>query len=459
MQKIKQHKSIFAILGVLLLLALSLCVSFFISSVVATTAVSIENNGSRLIAKSDSTPTSYQWLRADTVDGTFSAIDGATGKYYDITANDEGKYIKVNIDGVETEAVGPIGKLITMDIGKGAISLGTTYSGKDSDGNSVSGTHTATNIYVILHKENGTKTENNIVFSGNLPNAPFDVTLAGVNMGGTPTNHNQAPGNSGTNTPSTGEIRIPATSSAVKKVTLRLRDENIVRYISYYNGGDTNTPATVASSLKITNINGDGEVEGGSLYVPVKLAPEEIEAFVNSKTNYNHWNAGIGGTDGSSLVQNLHIAGGKIQVVTTLGDNCTAIGAGGNGYCQMEISGGEVIANCNGTGAAIGGGIGWNAAAGKADILISGGKIYAENHARITAAKDGINHTVGGVAIGSVSCMVNIRCSSIQAVVTVLLRLPVARWKPMELTVTVSVAATAPPMQVAVQPLILPAVP
>ena len=91
MQNIKQHKSTFAILGVLLLLALSLCVSFLVSSVVATTVVSIENNGSRLIAKSDSTPTSYQWLRADTVDGTFSAIDGATGKYYDITANDEGK--------------------------------------------------------------------------------------------------------------------------------------------------------------------------------------------------------------------------------------------------------------------------------------------------------------------------------------------------------------------------------
>ena len=401
MKKIKQNKSMLAFLGVLLLLVVSLCVSVLIPSVFASTAVSIENNGSRLVAKSNGAPTSYQWMIADTVDGTFSVIDGADGKYYDITANDEGKYIKAVIDSIETEAVGPIGKLITMDIGKGAISLGTTYSGKDSNGNSVSGTHTATNIYVILHKENGTKTENNIVFSGNLPNAPFDVTLAGVNMGGTPTNHNQAPGNSGSNTPSTGEIRIPATSSAVKKVTLRLRDENIVRYISYYNGSDTNTPAKVTSSLKITDINGDGEVEGGCLYVPVKLAPEEIEAFVNSKTNYNHWNAGIGGTDGNSLVQNLHIAGGKIQVVTTLGDNCTAIGAGGNGYCQMEISGGEVIAHCNGTGAAIGGGIGWNAAAGKADILISGGKIYAENHARITAAKDGINHTVGGVAIGS----------------------------------------------------------
>ncbi len=401
MQKIKQNKSAIAILGISLLLYVSLCICVLIPSVVATSAVSIENNGSRLVAKSDSTPTSYQWQIADAADGTFSTIEGATERYYDITASDEGKYIKAVIDGIETETVGPIGKLITMDIGKGAISLGTTYSGQDSDGNSVSGTHTASNIYVIVHKENEIKTENNLVFSGNLPNAPFDVTLAGVNMGSTPTNHNQAPGNGGVGTPTGGEIRIPATSSGVKKVTLRLRDENIVRYISYYNGGDTNTPATVASSLKITNINGDGEVEGGCLYVPIKLAPEQIEDFVNSKTNYNHWNAGIGGTDGSSLVQNLHIAGGKIQVVTTLGDNCTAIGAGGNGYCQMEISGGEVIAHCNGTGAAIGGGIGWNAAAGKADILITGGKIFAENHARITAAKDGINHTVGGVAIGS----------------------------------------------------------
>ena len=386
-----------------------LMIVFFLMSIfligtvfAAEEPVSIDNNGSRLVAKhKDLSSPSYQWMIADALDSKYSNIDGAIGKYYEITKENEGKYIKVSVGGVESEPIGPIGKLVVMDIGKGAISLGTSYSGKDSDGNSVSGTHTATNIYVIVHKENGTKTENNISFSGNLPNAPFDVTLAGVNMGGTPTNHNQDPGSSGSNTPSTGEIRIPATSDAVKKVILRLRDENIVRYISYYNGGDTNTPATVASSLKITNINGDGEVEGGCLYVPVKLTPEEIEAFVNSKTNYNHWNAGIGGTDSRSLVQNLHIAGGKIQVVTTLGDNCTAIGAGGNGYCQMEISGGEVIAHCNGTGAAIGGGIGWNAAAGKADILITGGKIYAENHAKITAAKDGINHTVGGVAIGS----------------------------------------------------------
>lgn len=391
----KQNR--YAVIGVLLLAAVLLGISAFSASVMAATDAHIENNGSRLIIRANGDITSCQWMIADAVDGEYSAIDGASHTYYDITADEEGKYIKAAVDGVETEAIGPIGKLITMDIGQGSISLSASYSGKDSDGNAVSGTHEATNIYVIIHKNSETKTVNNIVFGGNLADKPFDVTLAGVNMGATPTNHNQAPGSGGSGTPSGGEIRIPATGGAVKKVILRLRDENIVRYISYYNGGDTNTPASVASSLKITDINGDGEATGGSLYVPVKLEPEEIEAFVSTRTNYNHWNAGIGGTDGSSLVQNLHIAGGKIQVVTTLGDNCTAIGAGGNGYCQMEISGGEVIAHCNGTGAAIGGGIGWNAAGGKSNVLISGGSVYAKNHAMIQSGTD----LVGGVAIGS----------------------------------------------------------
>ena len=181
-----------------------------------------------------------------------------------------------------------------------------------------------------------------------------------------------------------------------------LKGENQVRNITYYNAGDTSTPQTVDSYLKIREINGDGAVgdgvDGGSLYIPYKIETEaEIEAFVATKTNYNHWNAGIGGIDSQSLVQNLHIAGGKIQVVTTLGDNCTAIGAGGNGYCEMLISGGEVIAHCNGTGAAIGGGIGWNAAGGKSNVTITGGKVYAKNHSEIESGDE----LVGGVAIGS----------------------------------------------------------
>lgn len=360
--------------------------------------VTIVRNGSRLLLRGAE---SCLWQRLSE-SGEYANIDGAVGTYYDLTTADSNASIRAQVG--ENTFTNPIvipGNVVVFDIAKGAVTLSTSYSGKDASGNTVSGTHAAGNIYIIQQSNSDTMTSNIIKFTGNHPDAPFEVTLAGVNMGATPTNHNQSPGNSGSGTPTSGHISIPATNSDKKKVTLYLQGENAVRNITYYNGGDTNTPATVSSSLKITDINGDGAIDGGSLYIPKKLEVSEIADFVATNTNYNHWNAGIGGTDGSSLVQNLHIAGGKIQVVTTLGDNCTAIGAGGNGYCQMTISGGEVIAHCNGTGAAIGGGIGWNAAAGKADILISGGTVYAENHAKITAAKDGVNHTVGGVAIGS----------------------------------------------------------
>ncbi|MBQ7035665.1 MAG: InlB B-repeat-containing protein [Clostridia bacterium] len=393
MNKPKMRKIALAVLGVLF----ALVASFLIVSVVATTEAHIEQNGSRLTIQSENAITSYQWQISDTIDGTYTSISEATSNFYDITAEDQGKYIKAVVNGAETEAYGPIGKLVVLDIGKGAVKFASTYSGNDSDGNAVSGDHDPSNIYVITHKEKGTKTKNNIVFDGNHSDAPFNVTLDGVNMGATPTNHNQAPGSSGVSTPSTGQISIPATQSAIKKVTLVLKGENQVRNITYYNAGDTSVPQTVDSYLKITDINGAGTCEG-SLYIPYKIESEaEINEFVASKTNYNHWNAGIGGIDSYSLVQNLHLAGGRIQVATTLGDNCTAIGAGGNGYCQMTISGGEVIAHCNGTGAAIGGGIGWNAAGGRSDVTITGGKIYAKNHSEIKSGDE----IVGGVAIGS----------------------------------------------------------
>ena len=356
--------------------------------------VTIVRNGSRLLL---SGAESCQWQRLGT-NGEYQDIDGAEEAYYDLTAADSKATLRVRVgENTYSEPLVIPGNVVVFDIAKGAVTLNTTYSGKAADGTSVSGTHAAGNIYIVQQSDRDTMTGNNIVFGGHHPDEPFEVTLSGVNMGATPTNHNQSPGASGSETPNSGQITIPAQNTAVKKVTLYLQGENVVRNITYYNGGDTSVPANISSSLKFTDINGDGAVNGGSLYIPVKLTEDEIDAFVATGTNYNHWNAGIGGIDSNSLVQNFYIAGGKIQVVTTLGDNCTAIGAGGNGYCQMEISGGEVIAHCNGTGAAIGGGIGWNAAGGKSDVLISGGNVYAKNHAMIKSGTD----LVGGVAIGS----------------------------------------------------------
>ena len=400
MQNIKQHKSIFAILGVLLLLFSSICISFFVSSVGATTNVTIENSGSRLNAKSDSTPASYQWLISDTVDGTYSPIDGANQKYYDIKAEDEGKYIKVSADGSESETVGPIGKLIVFDLSLGSVNFGATYSG---NGGALTGDHIDSNIYVVTQSNTETYSTNTIKFSGtNLQK--YDVTIDGIHLGSEPVT-GKAPNSQGIGTYTQGVIDLqPSGGVGSKNVILRLKGENIVRAIHYYTNGSASN-----SSLKITDIKGDGAADGGALYVPVKVDPDKIEEFVNSNLSYNHWNSGIGGDDGSGdKVTNFEIAGGKLQVLTTYADNCTAIGAGGNGACTMTISGGDITAHCNGTGTAIGGGIGWFSGGGTSNITISGGNIYAKNHGQIyvngstiTTKDKPYDKVVGGVAIGS----------------------------------------------------------
>ena len=417
MKAIKQHKYTCAVLLALLFLTLTVAVSFLITSVLASPTVTIEQNGPRIIVKiSEGTASSYKWMISDAIDGEFRQIDGETGNYYDISASDENKYIKAVVDGTETEVIGPIGKLVTLDIGNGSITFDSTYSYYDSDKNMLTGKHEATNIYVIV-QDNDNLTNNKISFNGIHTEGVFDVTIDGVHMGSN-VSTGLAPNTSTTASYDTGVIDIyPSGNIGTKHVILRIKGENIVRGIHY-------STKNVDSSLKITDINGDGGTEG-ILYIPIKVTADEIDEFVNSNNSYNHWNSAIGGDDGTGdQVTNFEIAGSKLQVLTTYADNCTAIGAGGNGYCQMKITGGQVIAHCNGTGAAIGGGIGWFSQGGKSDITISGGTVYAENHskiyAEITAYKEGnipssakiIKESeydpndadcavVGGVAIGS----------------------------------------------------------
>ncbi|MBQ9954119.1 MAG: InlB B-repeat-containing protein [Eggerthellaceae bacterium] len=371
----------------------------------------VKSNGPRLVASAGD---SYQWLICDTEDGAYTEIDSATDGYYDIKATDEGKYIKARIDDKETEAVGPIGKLVVFDLTKDFVHFGDDYSGVGLDGSTVEGRHSASNIYVIKQSDKLLTTKN-IVFS-NTQTASFDVTLDGVNMGqtsyGTSVPNGSKLGEHDPNKAS-GFIHIPS-KAVTTNVVLRLKGENVVRNIHYFTGDNKD------SSLKITDVNGDGDwvssaPDAGKLYVPVKVdgstseaAKAAIDDFVVQSTAYNHWNSGIGGDDGTGgVVRGLELAGGRIQVLTTYGDNCSAIGAGGNDYADILISGGEIIAHCSGTGAAIGGGIGWNSAGGRADVKITGGKVYAENHGKIFMKGDTFSdesdydEVVGGVAIGA----------------------------------------------------------
>ena len=94
----------------------------------------------------------------------------------------------------------------------------------------------------------------------------------------------------------------------------------------------------------------------------------------------NYWCSAIGGNDGAQgNAIGIVIKGGTIFAGTTLAENCTAIGGGGNDKGVVTIEGGTVTAVAATTGVAIGGGIGFNSQGGIGEVNISGGNVYAYN--------------------------------------------------------------------------------
>jgi len=403
------------------LIALALCFSAVAVSLIHSTffavhanpVVEIVRNGSRISSKVEgiSSP-SYQWFMADATDGvvvgTFTKIESAAEPYLDLTSAQSNKAIKLVVSGNESNVIADIANVVVFDLAKGNVTFGTNYSGKDKDDNDLSAVHDKENIYIVQQSNNTTPTTHSII----VDSGTYDITIDGVNIGGlTPVQ--KTPGGGGIGNNSSAFIDI--VSNQAKDVTLRIKGENSVRYLYYSAKRGAN------SHLTITDINGDGKSNGGQLYVPYKINindPANIElsedgetiidepeltAFMHKDTkSLNHWNTAIGGDDGSyDEVTNFTIAGGYIQALSNYQDNCTAIGAGGNGYADIKITGGTVVAMCKGTGAAIGGGIGWNSQGGNAKVEISGGKTYAYNLGRNTEKKDNVEYTVGGVAIGA----------------------------------------------------------
>ena len=98
----------------------------------------------------------------------------------------------------------------------------------------------------------------------------------------------------------------------------------------------------------------------------------------------NHYCSAIGSNNATSPAENSYgiiINGGVIFAGSTAAENCTAIGAGGNGTGEVIINGGIVTAVATTTGATIGGGIGYESAGGKGYVTITGGNVYAYNFA------------------------------------------------------------------------------
>lgn len=95
----------------------------------------------------------------------------------------------------------------------------------------------------------------------------------------------------------------------------------------------------------------------------------------------NHWMSAIGNNDSADQCYGIVINSGVIYAGTTKAENCSALGGGGNGVGEVTITGGTVTAVASTTGTAIGGGIGYNSQGGQGIVTITGGNIYAYNHA------------------------------------------------------------------------------
>lgn len=171
---------------------------------------------------------------------------------------------------------------------------------------------------------------------------------------------------------------------------LQLKGDNRFGNIHYYAKKGTNN--------KI--IFSDGEV--GS-------APESSITVADFPSNLgaNYWCSAIGGNDnGHDPSDGIVIKSGVIYAGTTSADDCTAIGGGGNEYGGVTIEGGTVTAVSASTGTAIGGGIGWGSQGGDANVLISGGSVYAYNHG-IGTDSGSYTSFVPAVAIGGGSADTN----------------------------------------------------
>ncbi|MBP3425198.1 MAG: InlB B-repeat-containing protein [Rikenellaceae bacterium] len=124
-------------------------------------------------------------------------------------------------------------------------------------------------------------------------------------------------------------------------------------------------------SLTVADVNGYKGSYNGDYGLP------------SGQTGYygNHWNAAIGANDSQSECYGIIFNSGIVFAGSTKAENCSAIGAGGNGHATITINGGIITAIASTTGTAIGGGIGFHSAGGKGYVYINGGNVYAYNFA------------------------------------------------------------------------------
>ena len=278
-----------------------------------------------------------------------------------------------------------VSNVATVDLAKGNVTINPdSLAGTRQDGRNVEVSFGKNNAkYRIAQSNATTKADKGVTATGNFTEERT-VILDGINTD--------------------KMININAPKGATKKILLQLRGTNQVKRIGYGTGGEKLENNNVNSSLTIDSYASPGSTDG-ELYIPKKMESDaELKDYVSDDSNGGSagagWaEAGIGGfwQGGSKGTTGLTISGGTICVITSKNNCATAIGGGANADGEVTITGGDITAICCGTGAAIGGGIGWEQRGGNGKVTITGGTVYAENYGYFTR-----NETdYGGVAIGS----------------------------------------------------------
>jgi len=132
-------------------------------------------------------------------------------------------------------------------------------------------------------------------------------------------------------------------------------------------------------------------------------------ANLKNNASDNYYCSAIGGSDSQNInVYGIVFNGGIVYAGTTVNDNATAIGGGGDWNGGITINGGKVTAVASTAGTAIGGGMSTYTTSGEmaGDVTITGGEVYAYNFGPYTSPRydeDGnvANYYAPATAIGS----------------------------------------------------------
>ncbi|MBR5298030.1 MAG: hypothetical protein IKU29_09240, partial [Parabacteroides sp.] len=177
---------------------------------------------------------------------------------------------------------------------------------------------------------------------------------------------------------------VPGSGVSNSTLTLYLEGDNRVGCVHYNGEKNTNNKLVFENYLNGDNGDSPGTLTvadvnyyTGSYSGDYGLPQHSTEGYYG-----NHWNSAIGSHDsGTGNAHGIAINSGIIFAGTTKAENCSAIGAGGNGSGEVTINGGTVVAIATTTGTAIGGGIGFHSQGGNGTVTIAGGNVYAYNFA------------------------------------------------------------------------------